>query len=175
MDQVRDEPVQSRLLEIYLHDHRGNASGGMALAERCLNSNSNNDYGPVLEQLVSDFREDTTHLRTVLSAFAYLEHAPVKEGLAWVGEKLGRLKLNGRLMEYSPLSRVLELEGLYLSVTSKLRLWQALGAIEGRDERIAAFDFSRMQERARDQARRVGDLHDRAVRDCFCSDVPLDV
>jgi hypothetical protein len=41
----------------------------------------------------------------------------VKIGAGWLAEKLGRLKLNGRLLEYSPLSHLIEradeqLEGL---------------------------------------------------------------
>jgi len=45
---------------------------------------------------------------------------------AWAAEKLGRLKLNGRLRGYSPLSRLLELEMLHIGITGKLELWQAL-------------------------------------------------
>lgn len=37
-----------------------------------------------------------------------------------VAEKLGRLKPNGQLHGYSPLSRVIELEGLYLGISGKL-------------------------------------------------------
>ena len=33
-----------------------------------------------------------------------------KDGAAWVAEKLGRLKTNGQLTGYSPLSRLVELE-----------------------------------------------------------------
>ena len=40
----------------------------------------------------------------------------LKAAAAWGGEKLGRLKLNGQLRGYSPLSRVVELEGLALGV-----------------------------------------------------------
>lgn len=45
---------------------------------------------------------------------------------AWAAEKLVRLKLNGRLRGYSPLSRLLELEMLHIGITGKLELWQAL-------------------------------------------------
>ena len=38
----------------------------------------------------------------------------------------GRLKPNGQLTGYSPLSRVVELEGLALGITGKLALWKAL-------------------------------------------------
>ena len=44
-----------------------------------------------------------------------------KEAVAWVGEKIGRLKLNGQLRGYSPLSRVLELEALAVGVSGSWR------------------------------------------------------
>ena len=50
-----------------------------------------------------------------------------------LGERLGRLKLNGRLVGYSPLSRVVELEGLYLVSHMRLMLWRGLGQIAQSD------------------------------------------
>jgi hypothetical protein len=47
-----------------------------------------------------------------------------------VGERLGLLKLNGRIVSYSPLSRVLELEGLGLLVAFNGSLWRTLGEAE---------------------------------------------
>ena len=41
---------------------------------------------------------------------------------ALLGERLARLKPNGKVFRYSPLSRVLELEGLIMGVTGKLQL-----------------------------------------------------
>ncbi len=52
---------------------------------------------------------------------------PFKVGAAVVGERLGLLKLNGRIVNYSPLSRVLELEGLALLVAFNESLWHTLG------------------------------------------------
>ena len=44
----------------------------------------------------------------------------------------GRLKPNGQLTGYSPLSRLVELEGLSLGITGKLGLWRALlGLVPG--------------------------------------------
>ena len=51
----------------------------------------------------------------------------VKVTAAWVGEKAGRLKPNGQLTGYSPLSRVVELEGLSLGIEGKRLLWVSLG------------------------------------------------
>ena len=49
-----------------------------------------------------------------------------KIAVAWVGEKAGRLKLNGRILGRSPLSPVVELETLAIGITGKLLLWRLL-------------------------------------------------
>ena len=50
----------------------------------------------------------------------------IKVGIVRVAERLGRLKLNGRLFERSPLSSVIELETLVVGVRGKEALWTAL-------------------------------------------------
>lgn len=57
---------------------------------------------------------------------------PFKRVAAWA-EKLGRLKLNGHLLSYSPLSRVLELEGLVAGAELEARTWEAVGPRAGLD------------------------------------------
>jgi hypothetical protein len=50
-----------------------------------------------------------------------------KVAAAWLAEKAGRLKLNGELMRYSPLSRLVELDGLAAGIEAKRAMWLALG------------------------------------------------
>jgi hypothetical protein len=52
---------------------------------------------------------------------------------------------------YSPLSRLLELEGLETGVTGKRSLWQVLGRAFADDERVASFDFAALVARADEQ------------------------
>jgi hypothetical protein len=73
----------------------------------------------------------------------------VKKVAALVTERAGRLKLNGSLFSYSPLSRLVELEGLALGVTGKLGLWRALREVG--DPRLAEFDLAALAERAEAQ------------------------
>jgi hypothetical protein len=48
----------------------------------------------------------------------------------WGAEKVGRLKFNGQLLGYSPLSRLEELEALQMGVYAKLGLWRCLQDLE---------------------------------------------
>jgi hypothetical protein len=73
-----------------------------------------------------------------------------KDAAALVAAKAGRLKLNGRLREYSPLSRVVELEGLVMGVTGKLALWRTLEACGRLDESWQP-TLARLRERGESQ------------------------
>jgi len=54
---------------------------------------------------------------------------PAKLAAAWLAENVGRLKLNGQFLQYSDLSRLLELEGLGLGIHGKMDLWRGLIAV----------------------------------------------
>jgi hypothetical protein len=86
---------------------------------------------------------------------------------AWVVEKVGRLKLNGRLLGYSPLSRLMELEILLLGVTGKLALWRALHQLALQEPRLDRGDLERLMERAAGQLQEMETLRERAVADAF--------
>src|SRR3954470_19176626 len=112
-------------LTIYLQDHLAGATGGLNLARRLASENEGTDYGPPLKQLARDIAEDRQELEEMMSQLGVAPHR-IKNSAAWALEKVGRLKPNDSLREYSPLSRVLELEGLTSGVIGKLRGWNAL-------------------------------------------------
>ena len=61
----------------------------------------------------SQIEEDVDSLRDIMAALG-VEEDRIKQAVAWAAEKVGRLKLNGQLLGYSPLSRLVELEGMML-------------------------------------------------------------
>ncbi len=113
------------LLAIYLNDHRAGAVAGLELAKRTLNNNRGTEYEAFLAQLVADIAEDQAALDGIIERSG-IPRSPVKPGIAWASEKVGRLKLNGAITGYSPLSRLIELEGLRLGVEGKRCLWRSL-------------------------------------------------
>ncbi|MGI8594731.1 MAG: hypothetical protein ACR2ML_10280, partial [Solirubrobacteraceae bacterium] len=100
-----------KLLAIYLQDHLAGASAGRELVKRAHASNASTSLGTFLADLAREIEEDR---HSLLEAMRRVEVTPdrVKQALGIAGERVGRLKLNGRLRGYSPLSRVVELEGL---------------------------------------------------------------
>jgi hypothetical protein len=150
-----------RYLSIYLNDHLGGATGGVELARRLRASNRGNDaFGQPLDRICKEIEEDRATLELVIERLG-LSRSIVKPAGAWVAEKLGRLKLNGRIRGYSPLSRLLELEGLLTGITGKMALWKTLAEVDGL-ERLE-IDFERLAARAGEQRSAVDDLHRLAV------------
>jgi hypothetical protein len=114
-------------LAIYLNDHLGGATGGLELARRIARENPDGELGAFLRRLATEIAEDREELIKIMEALGVgKDRAKVAGG--WAAEKVGRLKLNGKIVGYSPLSRVLELEGLEAGVTGKLALWRSLEA-----------------------------------------------
>jgi hypothetical protein len=138
----------SNLLAIYLNDHLAGSTVGVELARRARGSNEGTPLGEFLSALVTEIDEDRETLVAVMDAVG-ARRDKAKVAGAWAGEKLGRLKLNGSLLGYSPLSRLVELEGLALGVTGKLALWRLLDQLA--DPRLSGFDFDALTVRAERQ------------------------
>lgn len=154
------------LLAIYLNDHLAGATAGRELARRAAGSNRGSHFGSFLERLALEIDEDRDALLSVMRALDVgVDRLKVLGG--WGAEKLGRAKLNGRLLGYSPLSRVVELEGLALGVTGKLALWQTLERLQPRDPRLADFDLLELIGRAERQLDELGDHRQEAVSEAF--------
>jgi cell division protein FtsB len=144
-------------LEIYLNDHLAGATGGVELARRLRASNRDDAvFGETLSRVCAEIEADRTVLEQVIEGLGY-SRSKVKPAAAWVAEKLGRLKLNGQLRGYSPLSRLIELEGLLIGITGKIGLWQTLAEL-GAGEDLDA-DLEQLTARAAAQRAAIDDLH----------------
>ena len=69
----------------------------------------------------------------------------------WGAEKLARLKFNGQLRGYSPLSRLVELEALSLGVRGKLALWRTLRELDLSELSAAPVSLADLIARAEQQ------------------------
>jgi hypothetical protein len=146
--------VPKRYLVVYLNDHLAGSTLGVELARRTLRENPTGELGDFLRGLEIEIVEDR---KTLLSLMQALGVAPSRAKVAagWAAEKIGRAKLNGQLTGYSPLSRLVELEGLADGIDAKLAMWLALERIQDRDERLRSFDLAGLARRARSQRERL--------------------
>jgi hypothetical protein len=160
--------MNRKMLEIYLNDHLAGSVVGENLAKRFVGQNEDNEYGRGLAQIAREIEEDKATLREVMDR-AGVRQKHFRLALARVTELGTRLKPNGRLVGYSPLSRVLELEGLTIGITGKLELWRSLEALDG-DTGLRGMDFGALAARAESQRDRVEDLRVRAAREALGGD-----
>jgi hypothetical protein len=154
------------LLAIYLEDHLALSLGGIRLARRTVGENRDHEVGRAVAALIPELEEDRAVLRQVAGVLG-ASRSVVKEAVVALGELAGRFKPNGRLLSYSPLSRVWELEGLAAGSESRRLLWRLLARASKGDRRLARFDLEGLEERARGHRDVLERLRDRAVREAF--------
>jgi hypothetical protein len=153
-------PFSSDPLAIYLNDHLAGSTAGVELARRAASNNAGNEYGRVLSDIAREIEEDRATLEALMDRLD-VGRDRVKTAAAWVMERAGRLKPNGHLLTYSPLSRLEELEFLLLGVSGKLSMWRALDhAIH---ERLGGIELSQLEARAESQRERLEALRLRAA------------
>lgn len=149
------------LLAIYLNDHLAGATAGVELARRLRASNEDDpEFGPELAEICAEVEADRETLKTMMNRLG-VGQSKLKPVAAVLGERLGRLKPNGRLWGYSPLSRLDELELLQIGVVGKRRLWRALERTH--DDDLSNFELAALAERATSQLRRLEALHLKAA------------
>jgi hypothetical protein len=150
-----------KLLAIYLNDHLAGATAGVELARRLRASNEDDaSFGPELAEICAEIEADREALVAIMERLD-VGQSRIKPIAAVLAERLGRLKLNGQLRGYSPLSRLVELEMLQLGVTGKRRLWRALEHTHAGD--LAEFELDALAERATGQLKRLEALHLKAA------------
>ncbi|MFZ1995117.1 MAG: hypothetical protein WAU75_13465 [Solirubrobacteraceae bacterium] len=161
-----EPPPPDALLGIYLNDHLAGATVGRELSRRSAASNRGTTYEPFLRGLTQEIAEDRRSLLAIMKALG-VRVDRLKAAAAWGGEKLGRLKLNGQLRGYSPLSRVVELEGLVLGVYGKRGLWITLSELAPDRPVLVAGELLGLRQRAESQLEGLQTHRLRAIADAF--------
>lgn len=157
---------KTSVLGIYLNDHLAAATAGTELAHRIARSHDGREAG-AFKRLAAEVAQDRAALLDIMAALG-IKVRRYKVGAAWIGEKAGRLKLNGHLFARSPLSDLEELELLRLGVEGKAAGWRTLRALADTDTRLDPARLDELIARARRQLDLLEDLRvgaaDRVIR-----------
>lgn len=159
-------PTAIDYLSTYLQDHRAGAELGSDLAARLRDENVGTPYEDFLTRLAQEIEMDVGTLESIMERYG-VDKAMLKTAGAKIGEKLARLKPNEQLTGYSPLSRVLEFEGLRSGVQGKLALWDSLYEISETDARLDPDELHALVERAENQLAGLREHHRIAAREAF--------
>ena len=134
-------------LQIYLTDHMAGSVAASDLARR----SADNNQGPLSTFFAGLLREIEADRRTLDQIANSIGTRPstLKQAAAVAAERLSRFKMDHWMTGSAELSRLLELEMLYLGIEGKHRLWRSLDTLN--DARLAEFDFPKLAARAREQ------------------------
>jgi hypothetical protein len=148
-------------LGIYLNDQLAMGVLWREMAERSRRNNKDSELGTALAAVAQGIREDVETFEQIMRRLGVRVN-PVKVGFAMGAERLGRLKLNGRLLGYSPLSRFAELEFLTMGIEGKKQLWITLRDLAGLATRLPDVDFDELIDRAARQRAALDPFRERA-------------
>lgn len=140
-------PTTEALRGIYLNDHLAGATAGLEFFRRAAGNFRGKPAGPELERLTAEVAADRESLLEVLATLG-VEVRRYKVVGGWAVEKVGRLKSNGHLFRRSPLSDLVELEGLTLGVVGKGAGWRTLRTWAADEPRLDAGRLDELIARA---------------------------
>ena len=148
-------------LTAYLHDHLAGSNFSVGLLEFLRDQHAGEPLSDALEALLAEIEQDRQTLQGLIDRAG--NGVPIlKEATAWMGEKLGELKLRrGSFGTFEAL------EALALGILGKLALWEVMAAVSHGDVRLDGVDFNRLIERAEQQHALAEDLRLQAAREVF--------
>jgi hypothetical protein len=162
--------IRDDLLGVYLNDHLAGSTVGLELARRmAASAESESESATVLRGLVAEIAEDRSALLAIMATLG-IPVRGYKVFAAWAGEKIGRLKLNGRLLSRSPLSSLEEAEILRVGVEGKADGWRTLRALASRDSRLDAEHLDELLARADRQSTGLETLRTSIAEQVFTRD-----
>ena len=138
-----------------MQDHHAGSAAGLDAFRRVAEGHGDREVRSKVGRLSYDVAEDQRSLETIMSAFD-VKPSQLKVIPARAAEKLGRLKLNERVTQRSPLSDVEELEALTAAVYAKSLGWRML--LEVNDDRLDKSKLEELLNRAREQENELNEL-----------------
>jgi hypothetical protein len=146
--------MQNDDLATYLKDHLAGSVGAIEMIDHLIETYEGKPIADFCKQLRDDINADQDELREIMRALEVKEGSVRKAG-AWIGEKLGRIKLRLEGEGSGDPGLFLALEALVLGITGKRILWRALTAVQSSWPQLQRFDLNRLQQRALEQIERV--------------------
>lgn len=119
------------LFGLYLSEHFTASTAGLGRLERMTHAYRDTPFHAELAEVTEQLRGERELYRDLLDRLE-VPRRRYLQAAAWAGEKAGRLKLNGRVVERSPMTMVFEPEMMRAGVLAKIGGWQTL--LEHADE-----------------------------------------
>jgi hypothetical protein len=118
-------PPDRRVLRVYLGDHLTGADAATARVQWMAQRYADEPWGGGVGEVADGIAHDRAALVDMTRRLGISPPIP-RRWLGRLGERVGRLKLNGRVARTSPLTPVVELEALRSGIAAKRSLWATL-------------------------------------------------
>ena len=133
-------------LATYLDDHLAGSKLAADLLSALQEKNKRASLGEFARQMLAEVESDRAVLQSLIDRIGSAS-SPAKHAVAWLGEKVSRLKLSSG----NGLGTFEALEMLELGVTGKLLMWRALAIAAVQDARLRDVNFDELAHRAQSQ------------------------
>lgn len=160
-----------RFLRIYMNDQLALGIAWREVAKRAQGENEDTPLGEALRRVATGISEDVETFEAMMERLGFGRDR-LKTAAATAAERVGRLKLNGRIRGYSPLSRFAELDFLAMGIEGKKILWANLRDFGELSGRLPDVDFTELIRRAQAQRDELEPFRARAGRDAFGAPAP---
>lgn len=134
----------------YLQDHLAGAAAGSEIAKRIAGEYRKPPLGTFLADLARDIEMDKATLERIMADLEISQDL-LKQSVAWVGEKVSRLKLSEAVTGDPALKQMMEFEILSMGIEGKALLWRSLEQVANASPALADVDFGELQKRAQVQ------------------------
>lgn len=153
------------LLSLYMSDHISGATAGVQRMSRMAEEYKDTPHGADLARMTRELKEERAFYLELVKRRG-LPQRSYRQVAAWIGERVGRLKLNGRLTGGSPMTPVLESELMQGAVLAKIAGWRTLSTYAD-DLGVGTEVFERFIERGENQIADLASFHEWARKDAF--------
>jgi hypothetical protein len=141
-------------LAAYLNDHLAGSIAAIELLDHLAKEFDGRPLGTFFREVCDDVRADQDVLRELMKTLE-IEESSLRKAGAWIMEKFGQTKFDVAGNEAGGLGLLQALEGLALGITGKKLLWRALAAAARNSTKLQGTDFTRLEQRAKEQFERV--------------------
>lgn len=146
--------VANKHLAIYLNDHLAASTGALDLMKHLAEAHDGTPVAELALQLHAEISAERQELEQLIKQLGFGESIPRQVG-AWLGTKIGQLKLQIDDKATGALHLFEGLEALTIGIHGKHGLWRVLGELAESNPKLRGPNYQQLVQASEDQQQRV--------------------
>jgi hypothetical protein len=156
-------------LDTYLNDHLAGSTMALELLAHLEADDAQASVSAILSALRAEITADRQELEVLMERLGIPARHP-RRAVAWLAEKVGRIKLRWDDERGGRLRLLQGVETIAIGIEGKRALWTALAVVADHDPTLNRVDFDRLLARAMEQRAQVEEIRLNAARDALGSE-----